>query len=294
MTVRFNLYGLAIVLGIAAAVIYMRQESKRLKLPQDLAVDMALWSVPPAVVAARLYYVAFAWELFKNDPLSIFKVWEGGLAIYGGVIGGALGVLLLSRRRRLPFLQLADLVAPGLILAQAIGRWGNYFNGEAYGYAVTNKALQFFPLAVLTNGTWHMATFFYESLWNFLGFLLLLKLRRRFYQNGHGLVFYAYLMVYGVGRMVIEGLRTDSLMLGAARVSQLLSVALVAFAGFMIIKRLGRGGWNIVPLFLGLILLFLAAAGFAWALVPAYVLIAVFAALVLLPPKLPVNAKGSR
>lgn len=280
---NFNLYGLAIALGIAAAVFYMSRESKHLLLQKDLALDMALWAVPPAVIFARLYYVAFTWSLYKEDPLAILKVWEGGLAIYGGVIGGAFGVFLLSRRRKLPFLQLADLVAPGLLLAQAIGRWGNYFNGEAYGQVITNSALQFFPLAVFADGQWHMATFFYESAWNMLGFLALLKLRGYFYRKGQGFVFYAYLMIYGVGRMVIEGLRTDSLMLGAVRVSQLLSVALVVLSGIVMIIRLKRSFWTVCPLCIALVFLILSASGYDWALIPGYIFIAVFTAGVLLP-----------
>lgn len=125
-----RIYGLLIALGVLAAVIYMSRESKRLSLPADLAVDVALWAVPPAVVFARLYYVAFTWDYYRAHPLAILRFWEGGLAIYGGVLGGALGVFLLSRRRKLSFALLADLVAPGLLLAQAIGRWGNFFNRE--------------------------------------------------------------------------------------------------------------------------------------------------------------------
>ena len=271
-----NLYGLFIALGVLAAVLYMGREARRLSLLLDLAVDIALWAVPLAVVGARLYYVAFTWPIYRQDPLSILRVWEGGLAIYGGVLGGALGVYLLARRRKLPFFTLADLVAPGLLLGQAIGRWGNFFNREAYGAPVTNPAFQSFPFAVLADGGWHQATFLYESAWNMAGFFLLLWLRDRCYQKGRGYLFLWYLLWYGLGRLVIEGLRADSLMLGALRVSQLLSVLLITLAGILIILRLKRPWAQALPLAAGLTLLALSALGFNWALVPGYAGMAIF------------------
>lgn len=233
-----NLYGILIALGVVAAVLYMSREAKRLSLPDETAVDMALWSVPIAVLFSRLYYVAFTWERYRHDFISIFKVWEGGLAIYGGVIGGALGVYALSRYKKLPFLQLLDLVAPGLILGQAIGRWGNFFNGEAFGEAITNPAWQFFPAAVFVEGQWHMATFFYESAFNLLGFFVLLRLRKWSYRKGHGFLLQWYFIWYGLVRLVIEGLRTDSLMWGGVRVSQALSALLALASGLVMLYRL--------------------------------------------------------
>lgn len=270
---HFNAYGLLIALGVLVAVVYMSFESKRLQLPDDLAMDMALWAVPPAILFSRLYFVAFTWERYKNDLLSILYVWEGGLAIYGGVIGGALGVYLLSRHKKIAFATLADLVAPGLLMGQAIGRWGNFFNGEAYGTLITNPRLQFFPLAVFADGQWHMATFLYESLWNVAGVLFLLALRHRFYQKGRGFVFLWYLIWYGLGRMVIEGLRTDSLFWGSLRVSQGLSILLVVAAGLAICWRLKLPFYKTLPLLAGLVLLVLAAFGLGFDLVPGFVLL---------------------
>ncbi|MDD4080343.1 MAG: prolipoprotein diacylglyceryl transferase [Eubacteriales bacterium] len=232
-----NLYGLAIALGVAAAIFYMSRQEAALGLPRDTGIDVALYAVPLAVIVSRLYFVAFTWDDYKDDLLKILRIWEGGVAIYGGIIGGALGVFILSRRRRLPFVALADLVAPALILGQAIGRWGNFFNQEAYGYVVSDPALQFFPLAVFADGSWHMATFFYESLWNLAGFVFIHINRKRFLLKGRGMLFAWYLIWYGLGRMVIEGLRTDSLMWGSLRISQVLSVWLVIAAGIWVLRR---------------------------------------------------------
>ncbi|NLW20252.1 MAG: prolipoprotein diacylglyceryl transferase [Clostridiales bacterium] len=273
-----NLYGLFIALGVLAAVLYMGREAVRRSLPRDLALDMALWAVPLAVVGSRLYYVAFTWERYRGDLLSILRVWEGGLAIYGGILGGALGVYLLARRRRLPFLTLADLVAPALLLGQAIGRWGNFFNQEAYGLLVDSPVFQRFPFAVQVNGQWHLATFLYESLWNLLGFAVLLRLRAASERRGPGTLFLCYLLWYGLGRLVIEGLRLDSLMLGSLRVSQLLSALLITLAGLALLLRLRRAWFHGLPLLLGLGLLLLSALGQGWALVPGYVSLAVFVA----------------
>lgn len=219
-----SVYGLLIAGAILLAVFLCEREARRRGLQQDTGIDMALWAVPPAVVCARIYYVAFQWELYAHEPLAILRLWEGGLAIYGAVIGGALGLFFLSRKRSLAYLTLLDIAAPVVLLGQGIGRWGNFFNGEAYGTLITNPAWQFFPAGVLINGTWHMATFFYESCWNLLGFALLQRFRLRARQPGS--VFYAYLLWYSAGRMFIEGLRTDSLMLGSIRISQLLSAVL--------------------------------------------------------------------
>ncbi|MBQ9942838.1 MAG: prolipoprotein diacylglyceryl transferase [Clostridia bacterium] len=218
-------YGLLIATGIAVAVLLCIKQEKEKGLPKDTTIDLAFWIVPLAVVCARIYYVVFQWDQYKHNPITALFVWEGGLAIYGAIIGGIIGGFIGTRRKKLPFLKIADMIVPGLILAQAIGRWGNFINGEAYGYAITNPALQFFPIAVNIHGEWHMATFFYESLWNFIGFWLLWLNRKKVRRDGN--LFCCYFIWYGIGRSVIEGLRTDSLMLGPLRVSQWLSVILV-------------------------------------------------------------------
>ena len=225
-----SIYGVLIALAVLCAVILCQREGRRRGLPEDIGLDMALWAVPLGVVCARLYYVIFRWDYYAQNPVSILYFWQGGLAIYGGVIGGALGLYLLSRRRRISCMTLFDMAAPLVILGQAIGRWGNLFNGEAYGYPVQSAFWQFFPVAVQVDGVWHLATFFYESCWDLAGFIVLWRYRLRARRAGD--VFFLYLLWYGAGRTIIEGLRTDSLMLGPIRVSQLLSLAL-CLAGAM-------------------------------------------------------------
>ena len=142
-------YSMLIVSAIVIGLFLCGHEQKRLKLPADLAIDLALCLIPSAIVGARLYYVAFSWDVFAADPLRILRIWEGGLAIYGGILGGAIALLLFCAVRHMPLLQLADVLVPALALGQGIGRWGNYFNMEAYGRLITNPQWQFFPAAVL-------------------------------------------------------------------------------------------------------------------------------------------------
>ena len=234
-------YSVLIITGILLAFFLASHEEKRLSLPKDTVIDLALWVIPSGVIGARLYYVAFSWGTFADNPLSVLYIWQGGLAVYGAVLAGLLTVLIFARRRNLEPFTLTDVIVPGLALAQAIGRWGNYFNMEAFGREITTPALQFFPVGVLIQAVdghfvWHMATFFYESAWNLIVFIILWFLVRK-RQQKPGAVTCGYLILYGAGRAVIEGLRTDSLMSGDFRVSQLLSLLLILIGAGLLLLR---------------------------------------------------------
>lgn len=244
-------YSVTMVSAIVVAILLALREEKRRGLPKDTVIDLALWLIPCGIVGARLYYVAFTWDLFRSRPLAILEIWKGGLAIYGALIAGVLAALVFSRRRKLCLFTLVDMVVPGLALAQCIGRWGNYFNMEAYGLPITDPAWQFFPAGVLIpeNGqpVWHMATFFYESLWDLGVFIALQSLRKHCRRPGDLTCW--YVVLYGAGRLIVEGLRMDSLMAadGSARISQLVSVAgcLAVFALLCAyaLRRAPRSAW---------------------------------------------------
>lgn len=220
-------YAVLIVGSILIGLALCSREAQRQHLPQDLMVDFLLYAIPLAIIGARLYYVFFRFNIYAEDPMAIFDIRSGGLAIYGGILGGLLAARIVARKHDVPLLTLLDIVAPALVLGQGIGRWGNYINMEAYGLRISEEALQFFPFAVeIPVGDvwyWHMATFFYEFCWDMLVFVLLLVVRRRCRRRGD--VFCWYLLAYCSGRTVIEGLRNDSLTFVSefVRISQVLS-----------------------------------------------------------------------
>lgn len=218
-----SLYGLLMAVGfIVAFLIANHLFNKSCEFKKDMAIDLLLIIFPLSILGARIYYCVFADTSFTF--LEFLQVWNGGLAIYGGIIGGFLGVLIYSLIKKINILKLTDVIAIGLILAQGIGRIGCYFGGCCYGIEVTNPNLMWFPLSTLIDGVWHYSTFFYESIWNILGFVLLFIVYNKNKQTG--LSTGMYLAYYGFGRFFIEALRGDSLYIGALKVSQLLSIIL--------------------------------------------------------------------
>ena len=222
-------YAICIVSGLILAVYLSMKEAPRKKIDPDDIIDFILIAFPLAIVGARLYYVVFEWGYYSQHPGEIFAIWNGGIAIYGGLLTGALVLYLFSRRRLIEPIDFLDIAAPSVMIAQSIGRWGNFFNQEAYGTAV--KSLNYLPSFIrdqmYIDGSYRQPTFLYESIWNLLGFLLILILRRKpqFLRQGEITAF--YLIWYGFGRMIIEGMRTDSLMFAGLRVSQWLSMILI-------------------------------------------------------------------
>ena len=234
-------YAVVIVAGIALAVALACAREKRLGLPKDVTLDLALVCVPSAIVGARLYYVLFQWESYADGPWwRVFAVWEGGMAIYGGIIAGVLAGWIYARAKKLSFLALADLAAPCIALGQAIGRWGNFINQEAHGGLVTTPGLQFFPISVNIGGEWFYATFFYESMWCLLIVIALLTGEKKRWFPRRGDAFWSYVYLYALERAVVEGMRTDSLMLGPWRVSRLLSLLAMLVATVRWAVRLTR------------------------------------------------------
>lgn len=246
LTLRW--YGLLIASAVLIGVTLSQYLAKLRNLNPDLIGDLAVWLVIAAIPCARLYYVAFEWEQYANNPASIFAIWRGGIAIHGAILGGIVAATIFARLNNVSVWQLADVVAPSLILGQAIGRWGNFFNSEAFGMPTDLPWKLYIPPAnrppqYLDYEYFH-PTFLYESLWNVLIFIILLSLffwgmrhRRRLKPGTIALV---YLIGYSSGRVWIEGLRTDSLMLGNIQIAQLVSLGAIALGVLGLFWLYGR------------------------------------------------------
>ena len=233
-------YGIIIAAGFLLAVYYAMRRADQFGLTQDNIIDMLICAVPLAIIGARAYYCLFSWNLYKDDPIRVLYIWEGGLAIYGGVIGAAIGLFLYAKVKKVKTLALLDIGGLGLLIGQSIGRWGNFMNREAFG-AQTDSFLRM-GLTDASGATIYVhPTFLYESVWNAIGLLILhfYSKRRKF----DGQIFLMYLGWYGLGRMFIEGLRTDSLYVGSSnlRVSQLLAgICFLAVVIFLVYDKIFR------------------------------------------------------
>lgn len=228
-------YGIIICLAIIINIVWAMRDTGKFGFKSDDVIDFVFVAVPAAVIGARLYYVVFKWEDYSGSPLGIFQIWNGGLAIYGAVIAGIITAYIFAKVKKYSALKWFDFCAPFLVLGQAIGRWGNFVNREAYG-SQTNLPwrMEIPSLDGITMISVH-PTFLYESLWNLAIFIFLMFYRNRSKREGE--VFFLYLILYGFGRFWIEGLRTDSLMVGNFRVSQVLSLILVTAFTFIFLKR---------------------------------------------------------
>jgi phosphatidylglycerol:prolipoprotein diacylglycerol transferase len=268
-------YGIILGTGAVAGLLLAIREGRRYGIIPDFFVDLLLIGVPSAIVGARLYYVAFRWQDYQDNPLDVFKIWEGGIAIYGALIGAIIAGYFYIRHKGYNFWRIADIAAPSLIIGQAIGRWGNFINQEAYGGPVTEQFLRnslhlpdFIVNQMLINGLYRHPTFLYESIWNIVGLLLLFVLRRQSFVRA-GEILLSYFAWYSLGRFYIEGLRTDSLAFqgprwldsvlealwspilmfsspgkmeyGNIRISQLVAVCLIISAIALIIFRRVKG-----------------------------------------------------
>lgn len=246
----FRWYGLLITTALLIGITLAQRLAKRRGIDPEQIGDLAIWLVLGALPGARLYYVAFEWERYADRPLSALAIWQGGIAIHGAILGGMIAAFLFARRHKLSFWELADVVAPALILGQAIGRWGNFFNSEAFGRPTNLPWRLFIPPAQRPPGfvdvAYYHPTFLYESLWNLGVFALVLWLfswgLRHPGRLKSGTVFLVYFAAYSLGRLWIEGLRMDSLMLGPLKMAQMVSLTGIALgiAGLVWMYGLGR------------------------------------------------------
>lgn len=223
-------YGIIIAVGFCLAVFYGYAEAKRTGLNPDHIANVVLVAAPVAIVGARLYYVVFNWSQYKNNLFEIVAVWNGGLAVYGGLIAGILAGYFYCKWAKVNFFALADIGVGGFFIGQSIGRWGNFMNCEAYGGETGLP----WKMGVMEQGKMIFVhpTFLYESLWNALGFLILFLVRKK--KKYHGQLFWFYMLWYGMGRVWIEALRTDSLYVGPFRVSQLVALCCIIAGGTML------------------------------------------------------------
>lgn len=244
--IQIHWYGVIIGVGIALALFLAMREGERRGLHKDIFPDLMLWAIPIAIISARIYYVAFEWDYYSQNPGDIIKIWNGGIAIHGALIGSVITAIVFSRKKDISFWKLADIAAPSIIIGQAIGRWGNFINQEAHGGEVTRSFLEglFLPEFIINqmyiDGTYYHPTFLYESIWNLLGFILLMSLRRVNLRQGE--IFLSYVIWYSIGRFFVEGMRTDSLMLTESlRIAQTISIALIVLAVGLIVYRRVKG-----------------------------------------------------
>ncbi len=232
---------IAIIVGSQIAI----NEGKKWNIPENFMVNLLFWAIVFGIIGARIYYVAFNFDYYATNISEIFQVWKGGLAIHGGILGALIFISIYCNKYKVKLLRTLDIIVVGLILAQAIGRWGNFFNGEAHGPVTTLAHLQdlFIPQFIIDgmyiNGSYYIPTFFFESIWCLIGFIILLFFRRRKY-NKIGQTTSLYLIWYGIGRFFIESLRTDSLMLFDLKMAQFVSIGMIII-GIILMIIVSRG-----------------------------------------------------
>ncbi len=235
-------YSICIVVGMICGMYLVYSEAKKKHISENVMTNLIFSTVVLAIIGARLYYVAFRWDYYSNNLMEILEIWNGGLAIHGAILLGGLSLILYTRKHKLDTLVILDICSVGLIIGQAIGRWGNFFNQEAYGSEVSLEFLKsiFMPGFIIDgmhiNGTYYHPTFLYESIWCLIGFIVLFIIRRKRYIKT-GQIFGVYCMWYSLGRFFIEGMRQDSLMLGSLKAAQIVSIAMFLVGLFFFVRR---------------------------------------------------------
>lgn len=236
-------YSVLILLGMLLGGVTVLREAKKWEIPEDFVVNLFFYTIIFSLIGARLYYVAFNLDYYLAYPLSIIKVWEGGLAIHGGILFGLITVLVYCKKYKVKIPLMIDIILPGLILGQAIGRWGNFFNQEAHGPATTLSNLKslhipnFIIKGMKIDKVYYHPTFLYESLWNILGFILIILIRKYKKPKKEGVLIGIYFMWYSLARFFIESLRTDSLMFFNIKIAQLVSILLFLLGAYLVFVR---------------------------------------------------------
>lgn len=240
--IQINWYSFFILIAMLTATFIIFKESKKKELEEDTFIDLVFYGIIFGILGARLYYVLFNLKYYLANPLEIIQMWKGGLAIHGGLIAGLIFMIYYSKKKQLKLPLLIDMIVPGLIIAQAIGRWGNFFNQEAYGRIIKLSTLEnmYIPKFIIDgmyiNGFYREPTFLYESIMSIIGFIVLMILRRN-KKIKTGQLTSIYLIWYGIVRLIIEGMRSDSLMLGPIKIAQLVSLIFIIIGIIIFIKN---------------------------------------------------------
>ena len=239
--IQIHWYSLTMLIAIFLAAFLFYKDIKKEKFKEEFLINLIFWTIIWGIVGARLYYVLFELSYYIQHPLEILMTWDGGLAIHGALIGGAIYIFIYCRKKKVNFLKIYDMIAPTLLIAQAIGRWGNFFNGEAHGPITTKLTLQnlFIPNFIIEgmniNGNYYHPTFYYEAAWNIIGFAIIMVLKKEIKNLKNGQLTGMYFVWYSLARFFIESLRTDSLMLGSIKIAQLVSILLFLVGLYLII-----------------------------------------------------------
>ena len=235
-------YSLCILLGIFIAYYLINKEAKKNNIDKDFIFNLVFYGIIFGILGARIYYVIFSFDYYKDHLADIIKVWNGGLAIHGGIISGLIFVYYYCKKKKQDFIKIIDIIVPGLIIAQAFGRWGNFFNQEAYGMMVSKKLLQkmlipgFIINGMYINGSYYLPTFYIESIWCLIGVILMIIIRNKI-KIKKGTLTAFYLIWYGVGRLVIEYFRTDSLMFFGLKQAQIISIISIIIGLIILFNR---------------------------------------------------------
>lgn len=241
--ISIHIYSVCILIGILVAFNLIVRESKKHGFKEEDIVNLVFYAIIFGIIGARLYYCSFNLDYYITSPIKILKVWEGGLAIHGGIIGGVVSTVIYSKRKNINLVMVLDFMVVGLICAQAIGRWGNFFNGEAYGRTVSYEFLRnlhlpsFIIKGMYINGAYREPTFLYESVFSLIGFFILFGISR-LKNIKVGQLTGLYLIWYGIERVIIESFRSDSLMLGPMKIAQIISLIFIVFGIYLMIKNI--------------------------------------------------------